>query len=99
MNDLEKKISMLLQEQQPITESEAQDLAALICELPELKEVKIGEQKLIINMVDDVVLFENLNDFKPIELIGILHNAVSTADVLYKTKVMQLVEKAVENKI
>ena len=99
MNDLEKKISKLLQEQQPITESEAQDLAALICELPELKEVKIGEQKLIINMVDDVVLFENLNDFKPIELIGILHNAVSTADVLYKTKVMQLVEKAVENKI
>ena len=99
MNVIESKISELLQEQQPITESEAQDLAALICELPELKEVKIGEQKLIINMVDDVVLFENLNDFKPIELIGILHNAVSTADVLYKTKVMQLVEKAVENKI
>lgn len=55
-----------------------------------LKKVR----KLIINVVDDVVLFENLNDFEPIELMGILHNAVSTADVLYKTKVMQMVEKA-----
>lgn len=34
---LEQKISKLLQEEQPITESEAQDLAKLICELPELK--------------------------------------------------------------
>lgn len=34
---LEQKISKLLQEEQPITESEAQDLAHLICELPEIK--------------------------------------------------------------
>lgn len=34
---LEQKISKLLQEEQPITESEAQDLASLICELPEIK--------------------------------------------------------------
>lgn len=32
-----QKVSKLLQEEQPITESEAQDLARLICELPELK--------------------------------------------------------------
>lgn len=31
-----QKISKLLQEEQPITESEAQDLARLICELPEM---------------------------------------------------------------
>jgi hypothetical protein len=37
MNGLEQKISKLLQEEQPMTESEAQDLAALICDLPEIK--------------------------------------------------------------
>lgn len=37
MQELEQKISKLLQEEQPITESEAQDLAHLICELPEIK--------------------------------------------------------------
>jgi hypothetical protein len=53
-----------------------------------------GERKLIISIKNDTVLFDNLNDFKPLEFMGILHNAVSTADVLYKTKIMQLVEKA-----
>lgn len=52
------------------------------------------ERKLIISIKNDTVLFDNLNDFKPLEFVGILHNAVSTADVLYKTKVMQMVEKA-----
>lgn len=52
------------------------------------------ERKLIISIENDTVLFDNLNDFKPLEFMGILHNAVSTADVLYKTKVMQMVEKA-----
>lgn len=36
MQELEQKISKLLQEEQPITESEAQDLATLICSLPEI---------------------------------------------------------------
>ena len=49
---------------------------------------------LIISIENDTVLFDNLNDFKPLEFMGILHNAISTADVLYKTKVMQMVEKA-----
>ena len=40
MKELEYKISKLLQEQQPITESEAQDLAHFICELPELKAIQ-----------------------------------------------------------
>jgi hypothetical protein len=53
-----------------------------------------GERKLIISIKNDTVLFDNLNDFKPLEFMGILHNAISTADVLYKTKIMQLVEKA-----
>jgi hypothetical protein len=58
-------------------------------------EVKIeSERKLIISIENDTVLFDNLNDFKPLEFMGILHNAVSTADVLYKTKIMQMVEKA-----
>ena len=52
------------------------------------------ERKLIISIENDTILFDNLNDFKPLEFMGILHNAVSTADVLYKTKVMQIVEKA-----
>jgi hypothetical protein len=93
MSELQQKISKLLQEEQPITESEAQDLAALICEVQ--AEVKSdGERKLIISIENDTVLFDNLNDFKPLEFMGILHNAVSTADVLYKTKIMQMVEKA-----
>lgn len=58
----------------------------------------VSERKLIISIENDVVLFENINDFKPLEFMGILHNAVSTADVLYKTKVMQLVEKASKSK-
>ena len=41
MKELEYKISKLLQEQQPITESEAQDLAHFICELPELKAIQV----------------------------------------------------------
>ena len=52
------------------------------------------ERKLIISIENDTVLFDNLNEFKPLEFMGILHNAVSTADVLYKTKVMRMVEKA-----
>lgn len=59
---------------------------------PEVKPA--CERKLIISIENDTVLFDNLNDFKPLEFMGILHNAVSTADVLYKTKVMQMVEKA-----
>lgn len=54
----------------------------------------VSERKLIISIEKDVILFDNLNDFEPLEFMGILHNAVSTADVLYKTKVMQMVEKA-----
>jgi hypothetical protein len=53
-----------------------------------------GERKLIISIENDTVLFDNLNDFKPLEFMGILHNAISTADVLYKTKIMRMVEKA-----
>lgn len=55
-------------------------------------------QKLIISIENDTVLFDNLNDFKPLEFMGILHNAISTADVLYKTKVMQMVDKAIKSK-
>jgi len=51
-------------------------------------------RKLIISIENDTVLFDNLNDFKPLEFMGILHNAISTADVLYKTKVMLMVKKA-----
>ena len=40
MDELEHKISILIQEQQPITESEAQDLAHFICELPEIKAIQ-----------------------------------------------------------
>lgn len=35
--NVEQIISKLLQAEQPITESEAQDLAYLICQLPEIK--------------------------------------------------------------
>lgn len=52
------------------------------------------ERKLIISIENNTVLFDNINDFNPLEFMGILHNAVSTADVLYKTKVMQMIEKA-----
>lgn len=58
---------------------------------------EVSNRKLIISVENNTVLFENLNDFTPMEFIGILHNAISTADVLYKTKVMQMVEKAVKN--
>jgi hypothetical protein len=48
------------------------------------------KKQLIINIEDDgLVNFENLKDFEQIELIGILHCAVATVDVLYKTKLMQ----------
>lgn len=60
----------------------------------ELQVKPACERKLIISIENDTVLFENLNDFKPLEFMGILHNAISTADVLYKTKVMQMVDKA-----
>ena len=46
MNELEYKISKILQEQQPITESEAQDLAHFICELPEIKDKATNEIKV-----------------------------------------------------
>lgn len=42
MQELEQKISKLLQEEQPITESEAQDLATLIYNLPEIKGGRVG---------------------------------------------------------
>lgn len=44
MQRLERKISKLLQEEQPITESESQDLATLICELPEIKGGRVGAE-------------------------------------------------------
>jgi ribosomal protein L37E len=45
MSELQQKISKLLQEQQPVTESEAQDLAALICDLPEIKGGRIMDEE------------------------------------------------------
>lgn len=61
MSDLEQKISKLLQEEQPITESEAQDLASLICELPEIKGGRVGAEvmpnEVIAGDIDIQLLF------------------------------------------
>ena len=89
---------------QPLTNSREtliKRILQLEKELSDIKAIQVQakvkpacERKLIISIENDTVLFENLNDFKPLEFMGILHNAVSTADVLYKTKVMQMIEKA-----
>lgn len=42
MSELELKIEKLIKDQILITESEAQDLATLICELPEIKGGRVG---------------------------------------------------------
>jgi hypothetical protein len=47
MSELEQKISKLLQEEQPITESEAQDLAYQICELPEIKGGRVEAEVIV----------------------------------------------------
>lgn len=44
MSDLERKIEELIKDQILITESEAQDLATLICELPEIKGGRVGAE-------------------------------------------------------
>lgn len=60
MNELELKIEKLLKDQILITESEAQGLAALICNLPEIKsscDVKVEPKtaKDIIKILDKAV--------------------------------------------
>ena len=44
MSELELKIEKLIKDQILITESEAQDLATLICELPEIKGGRVGAE-------------------------------------------------------
>lgn len=55
------------------------------------------ERKLIIGVEDNgLVSFENLQDFTQLELVGVLHLALATADVLYKTKLMRSVDAAMK---
>jgi hypothetical protein len=60
MNELEYKISILIQEQQPITESEAQDLAHFICELPEIKAIQ--QEPLVSQNTADIERIKYLED-------------------------------------
>jgi len=47
MSELELKIEKLIKDQILITESEAQDLATLICELPEIKGGRVGAEVIM----------------------------------------------------
>ena len=51
MSELELKIEKLIKDQILITESEAQDLATLICELPEIKGGRVGD--VVVNFLAD----------------------------------------------
>jgi len=50
------------------------------------------ERKLIIEIYKSgAILFENLQEFNQIELLGVIEAAKNTVDVLYKTKVCEMI--------
>jgi len=56
-----------------------------------LKKLTIGIDK------GGLVTFENLQEFEQIELMGILYCALSTAEVLYKIKLVKVIDAIMEN--
>jgi hypothetical protein len=56
----------------------------------------MAAKKLILVIEDDgQILFENLQEFKRVELMGVLHCALASADVIYKTKTMQTIKESI----
>ena len=56
-----------------------------------MKKLTIGIDK------GGLVTFENLQEFEQIELMGILYCALSTAEVLYKIKLVKVIDAIMEN--
>lgn len=56
-------------------------------------------KQLILNVDKEsgIITFDNLEDFEQIEVLGILHCALASADVIYKTKVMSKINEAIED--
>lgn len=69
MSDLELKVEKLIKDQILITESEAQDLAYLICELPEIKGGRVGAE-VIENLAEVDLFLRESDEFKKDKLIG-----------------------------
>lgn len=55
-----------------------------------------GEKQLVINIDHEngFVSFDNLEDFKQIEVLGVLNCALATVDVIYKTKVVDSIKES-----
>jgi hypothetical protein len=86
MSELQQKISRLLQEEQPITESEAQDLAALICDLPEIKGGRVeAEVKPEIAGIPTQITFE-IKDI--VELLAMVGSALQPDFPLNKSQML-----------
>ena len=82
MKEIESKISLLIQEQQPITESEAQDLAHSICELLQPR-ISQTDRTLVAHIKDNEITLQKSDYVEDGNLIKINGNKIELYEIPY----------------